>query len=448
MIKNILLVFFSFSAYLSFSQHIEGKVLDAITKKPIEDVSVYIRKANSGTITNDKGYFYLKIPPKSSTNDTIYFSHISYKELKTSYKDKKSDYSVYLQSANNVLKQINLSEKRNLKPTIQFKKLASMKNAIHSFGERLVNDKIYVLGGDASFEYNEFKKLMEFDPENALAKFITKGGNHNWESYKRDLLIYNLKLNSWSTLSEPKFSKRAYHNLINLNNKLYVLGGKRLSKSKKLEYLDDKIEIFNLENNTITIDHTNPHQAVNFASFTYNNNIIVLGGSIKKNKLGVKEYTNKVHLYNTESGYWYLLNNMPVAKETQGVLINNKIYLIGGYNKKALNTIETYDLLTGTWKKEGELFNAISKLAVTSNGSTIYFFDEGNIYTYNIITKELKKYLIDLSLKSAKLCFNNNTLYILGGFKETKYSIFPSSGLFSIDISEFNNTKVNKSKKL
>ena len=137
---------------------------------------------------------------------------------------------------------------------------------------------------------------------------------------------------------------------------------------------------------------------------------------------------------------------MPVAKETQGVLINDKIYLIGGFNKKALNSIETYNLTTGIWKKEGELFEAMSKLAVTSNGDTIYFFDDGNIYTYNVITKELNKYLIDLSLKSAKLCFNNNTLYILGGFKETKYSIFPSNGLFSIDLKEFNTTKVNKTK--
>ena len=446
--KLLFFAFFLFSSFLSFSQYIEGKVLDAVTNQPIEGVNVFIKEINSGTITNNEGYFYLKTSPNSSTNNMLYFSHISYKELKTTYNNKKSDYTVYLQSANNVLKQINISEKRNLKPTIQFKKLASMKNSIHSFGVSLVDDKIYVIGGDASFEHNEFKKLMEYDPENALAKFLTKGGNHNWESYKEDLLIYSIKSNTWSKVETPKFRKRAYHNLINLDNEIYVLGGKRLSTNKKLEYLDDKIEVFNLENNTIIIDDTNPHQAINFASFVYNKNIIVLGGSIKKNKLGVKKYTNKIHLYNTESGYWYLLNNMPVAKETQGVLINDKIYLIGGFNKKALNSIETYNLATGIWKKEGELFNAISKLDVTSNGDTIYFFDDGNIYTYNVITKELNKYLIDLSLKSAKLCFNNNTLYILGGFKETKYSIFPSNGLFSIDLKEFNTTKVNKTKTL
>ena len=139
---------------------------------------------------------------------------------------------------------------------------------------------------------------------------------------------------------------------------------------------------------------------------------------------------------------------MPEAKETQGVLINDKIYLIGGFNKIALNTIETYNLETGIWEKEGELFKGINNPTVTSNGNTIYFFDDGNIYTYNILTKELNKYLIDLSLISAKLFFNNNTLYILGGYKETMYSIFPSDGLFSIDIKEFNTTKVSKTKTL
>ncbi len=444
--KFILLIFFPFSTFLSFSQNIEGNVLDAITKQPIEGVSVLIKGISGGTITNDEGYFYLKTPPKISTNDTIYFSHISYSILKKPY--KKNEFEVFLQPVTNVLKQINLSEKRNLKSTIHFKKLASMKNSIHSFGASLIDDNIYVIGGDASFEHNEFKKLMEYDPENALAKFLTKGGNHKWENYKEDLLIYSIKSNSWNKEETPKFRKRAYHNLVKLHNKIYVLGGKRLSTNKKFEYLDDKIEVFDLDNNTIVVDDTNPHQAVDFASFVYNDHIIVLGGSIKQNKLGIKEYTDKVHLYDTKSGYWYLLDTMPVAKETQGVLIQDKIYLIGGFNKKNLNTIDTYNLITGTWQKEGELLDEINKPAVTNNGHIIYFFDDGNIYTYNAITKKLNKYLIDLSLKSAKLYFSNNTLYLLGGFKETKYSIFPSNGLYSIDVNEFNTTRVNKSKTL
>ncbi len=57
---------------------------------------------------------------------------------------------------------------------------------------------------------------------------------------------------------------------------------------------------------------------------------------------------------------------MPVAKETKGILVNDKFYLIGGYNGKAPFSIESYNLKTGKWKKEGELFYGISKPALTS----------------------------------------------------------------------------------
>ncbi len=62
-------------------------------------------------------------------------------------------------------------------------------------------------------------------------------------------------------------------------------------KVEKREYLDDKIEIVDLKTNSIKVDATNPHQAVDFASLVYKNNLIVMGGSIKQNNLGVKQYS-------------------------------------------------------------------------------------------------------------------------------------------------------------
>lgn len=443
--KSALLLILLFSTFSAFSQYIEGKIFDVKTNEPIEGVHVYLKKTGKGNLTDRNGEYFLKIGPKVKTNDTIFISHVSYKTVALPYVKGKNEYSVYLFPEINKLDEVNIINQRKLQSTIKYHTLASMQNAIHSFGSTLIDDKIYVIGGDASFEHNEFKKLMDYDPENALGVFMRKGGNHNWESYKGDLLLYDIKLNTWETITKPKFRKRAYHNLNTFDNKIYVLGGKRLAKNKKHEYLDDKIEVFDLENNTIKVDDTNPHQAVDFASFVYKDNIIVMGGSVKKNKLDVKKYTDKVHLYDIKSGYWYQLDSMPVAKETQGVLINDKIYLIGGFNKKALSTIESFDLVSRKWKNEGELFEGINKPAVTSNNNIIYFFDDGKISTYNVITKELNVYLIDLYLKSAKLYFKDNTLYILGGYKETSYSVFPSNELFSIGINEFENTKIHKS---
>ena len=78
----------------------------------------------------------------------------------------------------------------------------------------------------------------------------------------------------------------------------------------------------------------------------------------------------------------------------------------------------------------------------------IYFFNDQKIITYNVLTKELNEYLIDLPLVASELFYSDNTLYILGGFRKNSYSFFPSKGLFSVDIAEFNKTKVINSKTL
>jgi hypothetical protein len=200
--------------------------------------------------------------------------------------------------------------------------------------------------------------------------------------------------------------------------------------------------------NTITIDNTNPHQASNFASFTYNGSIITIGGSIKMSENGKKTYTNKVHSYDIKSGYWYELTSMPKAKEVKGVLIKDKIYLIGGSDGNHLSSVESFDLITGTWKTEGELLNSIEHPAMTNNNDTIYFFENEKINTYDINTKVLKEYLVNLPLKASKLYFCDGKLYILGGYLENYYSQYPSASLFSIDISEFENTKPNRVKNL
>ena len=96
-----------------------------------------------------------------------------------------------------------------------------------------------------------------------------------------------------------------------------------------------------------------------------------MGGSTKQKRNGLKEYSNKVHLFNLKSGYWYELDSMPVAKETSGILIKDKIYLIGGFNKKPLTEIETFDLISKKWTVEGHLFYGIENPAIATNKNMI-----------------------------------------------------------------------------
>jgi hypothetical protein len=334
------------------------------------------------------------------------------------------------------LDEVTILSDRTLKLQISYTRLAPLKYGLYSFGSVLIGDEICVIGRDESSEDGRGFKSIDFVGNN-----LKMNTYFLWQNYTDKFQEYDIPSDTWTT-SNLKFSKRAYHNINYYNGKIYVLGGKRLSRNRKLEYLDEKIEVFDIKHNSIFVAKTNPYQAANFASFVYNDNLIVFWGSIQVYMNEEKEYTAKIHLLNLKSVYWYELKDMPVAKETKGVIINNIIYLIGGYKLKSLEEIETYNLTAAEWKTEGQLPYGVEWPDLAYSNNVIYFFEEGRIQTYNTVTKELNMFSIDLPLKYSEIFYANNKLYIVGGFVEYETSVKPSSDVYSIDLSEFNKSVI------
>jgi len=445
-----LILFILLSPLFSFGQNIKGSIVNSKNNLPIQDVNIGLKQPDENTTTDAKGLFNLKLTRKPEESDSLYASHIGYTTKKISFYDlKKSNYLIFIDEKMENLSGLTLSSaKKELKSKLNFSKLAPLQYPISSFGSVLYNNKIYVIGGDDSFKTDALKKLQYEKPDFTMNDYLKElQFQFSGQYYKGNLLIYDIKTNLWET-SEIKFRKRAYHNLNFYNNNIYVIGGKRISTNAKFEYLDDKIEVFDTDKKTVTIDNTNPHQAVDFASFTYNGTIITMGGSVKMSENGSKKYSKKVHFYDLKTGYWYELKDMPTAKEVNGVLIKDKIYLIGGFNGKSSSSIESFDLITETWKTEGGLFDSLGYPAITYKEDMIYFFENEKIYTLNINSKEMKEYLISLPFKSSKLYYFNDKLYLFGGYIENYYSQYPSSNLYSIDLKEFENTKPNRIKTL
>ena len=136
-------------------------------------------------------------------------------------------------------------------------------------------------------------------------------------------------------------------------------------------------------------------------------------------------------------------------KETNYLqLIDNKIYFIGGNNGKPLSQIETFDLTTEKWGFPGELFTPLERPAIAYNNNIIYFFEDRKIYTYELKTKQLKEFEIELESKRAAMYYYDNKLYIIGGRIDNSYSQVPSSKVYSVDINEFETTKPNRIKTL
>ncbi|MCK8524407.1 carboxypeptidase-like regulatory domain-containing protein [Aquimarina sp. D1M17] len=451
-VRLFFLIVFSFS--FSFGQTIKGTVLEKNSNVPLSEVNIYLKKDKTGTITDEKGRFSFKIKAEVKEGDTIVFSHLGHKNRYFSISEiRKIGNIIYLESDIEALHEVSISADKKLQSNIKFKELAPLEKAIHSFGAVLVNDKIYIVGGDISLIEDAHLKIIQDDPsltggpgsnfKDFLQELRSRRGISN-KHYSGNMFVYHISSDAWE-VSENKFRERAYHNLNFYDNKIYVVGGKRFSQNRKYEYLDDKIEIFDIEKDTILVEDVNPHQAVNSFSCIYKDRLIILGGSTKLKNGKTKVYSDKVRFVNLKTGLWYELDNMPEAKELNGVLVNDKLYVVEtGSGRNDNTSLESYDLLTGKWERESDFFVTMDRPAITHNKGVVYFFEEGKIHTYDTITKTLNQYSIDLFLKASSLFCYKDTLYILGGIVDDNRIQLPSSRLISIPLEEFEKTKINR----
>lgn len=453
--NNLLIIFFLLLLITvnSYGQNFFGKVLDRNSKKPLEKVSVYLTENKIiGTATNKVGEFSLHYRFSFKKKDSITFSIIGYKTHKVSIASLKEKINtIFLTRSTKTLEEISIITKKK-QSRLSYKKVGSLKSGNSSFTSKLLDDKLYISGGDKTLIEDSFKKAVDragegvmFLTEEAISKEWSP--SLNYKSYSDALFIFSLDSNTLKKTT-IKLDNRAYHQMNFHKDNLYILGGKKLTNSSSKEYLLNTIEVLNINTKKLQIDKVNPHKAVNFSSFVYKDHIIVMGGSIKIRKNGKKVFTDKIHLFNLKNGIWHEIGKMPNPRETSGVLIEDKVYFIGGFNNKPSSYIESWDLTNTKWKLEGKLFSGIERPALTYHDNNIYIFENGKLLIYNTQKSSLKEYVINLHLKRANIHFYKNSLFIIGGFREKEYSTEPSSGIYKVDISEFSKTKINRFKKL
>lgn len=215
------------STFSSFGQNISGKVLDNKNNLPIKNVNVYLTKTKEGTTTNKKGEFNLKFKPLAKPTDTITFSIIGYASKSFALMELKiNSNTIHLSEKIEELKEVLLNSDKKLNSKIQFNKLSPLKRGIHSFGSSLIENKIYVIGGDASYIEDTAKKaLLEMGSasESTFEDLLKRlRFNPTWINYKGDLHMYDIKIDTWTT-SDLKFRKRAYNTINYYNTRLAVI---------------------------------------------------------------------------------------------------------------------------------------------------------------------------------------------------------------------------------
>jgi hypothetical protein len=437
------LLFLLIFPFIAFSQNVTGIVLDAKTNKPIE--RVHIQVDNDIFLTDKKGHFSFSFLKPTS----ITITHINYKTQIIRI-NNTNDLEVFLNEKREILPQVEITTKR-INDKIKFTFLEDIPGSFHSFGAVLKDHKIFIFGGDATTYEKDYQKtksklfVNEFRLMQDMEILFSTPIYNPFFIFKNDILTYSLKDKIWTTIKE-EIRPRANLNAALVDDKIYVLGGKRKSRDK--QYLDDKIEILDVKKEAIIVDNTNPHQAVNFATSVYKNKIILSGGSKKISKNGFINYSDEIHVFDTKSGFWYLLGKMKKGKETKSIIVNEKLYLVGGLRNKKIKTIESFHLKTGKWASEGDLFSPLERPALAEKKNTIYIFENRKLLTLDITSNVLKLYHIDLPYIASEMFLKDNFLYILGGYKEDRFSVTSSRKLVKISLDEFSKTKVIKNKTL
>ncbi|MGL6125517.1 Kelch repeat-containing protein [Chryseobacterium artocarpi] len=292
--------------------------------------------------------------------------------------------------------------------TLQFKNLANMSGGRGGTTSVIVNDNIYVSNGYLENSGN--------------AKYIEK---------------YNITDNSWSILNSTLLPKR-FANSETYDNKIYIFNG----------WGNSHLEILDLATNQITKGATNRSYTGNAGSAIYNGKIYVFGGS-GLNGAATTVFSDKFQYYDIASNTWNPLPDMPTARETKGKIVNDKLYVIGGFNGTSSRLINVFDLKTNLWTDKYIMPSGISGHSLAVSGNKIFIIGGYNNQTFLAYFDTTTNKVHQLSSnmiprRHAAAEVYDNKLYIIGGSTTSLLkSSIKSTQVADINESVLSSTAIN-----
>jgi len=263
--------------------------------------------------------------------------------------------------------------------TLNFKSLANMSVGRGAITSVIVDDNIYVSNG-----YQE------------------NGGSANY------IEKYNITDNKWSILNATLLPKK-FANSETYDHKIYIFNG----------WGNSHLEIVDLATNTIKKGAVNRSYTGNAGSAIYNGKIYVFGGS-GLNGAATTKFSDRFQYYDIASDTWHPLPDMPTAREAKGKIVNDKLYVIGGFNGTSSRLINVYDLKTDRWTNQYTMPSGISGHALAVSGDKIFIAGGYNNQTFLAYfdTTTHKFHPLSSNMiprRHAAAEIYNNKLYIIGG---------------------------------
>lgn len=272
----------------------------------------------------------------------------------------------------------------------------------YNFGLGVLNNKIYIVGGYASFEEPNITSLEEYDPITdtwtlkanmptgrsrlgvavANGKLYAIGGFANMQGAAKSVLVeeYDPITDTWVKKADMPTGRKDVK-VITVDGKIYAIGGQDLVGNKL-----KTVEVYNPITNTWISKAEMLTARTGFSLSELNGKIYAIGGEYNPNRGVVEEY-------DPVNDTWTKKADMPTERGCSGaVSLNGKIYVIGGYYGGIYyQTAEEYNPVTDTWTTIADMPTGRYGLGVVALNNNIYAIDGlyrkdggNNIYTNTV----------------------------------------------------------------
>ncbi len=184
------------------------------------------------------------------------------------------------------------------------------------------------------------------------------------EQYSSEIYQYDIANGTWTVLTDQSIPKR-FGSMALVEDQLYVFNG-QLSGG----IWNPNLEIIDINTGDIVTVMNNPHPVHSAGVSTWDGKIYSFGGFFSE--FLSDPYSSRIFELNPENNEWNEVGEMPISSNTEGEVVDGKLYIIGGYNGTVSDKIYIYDLDTKRWETPIDMNSGISGHSTGIIGKEIY----------------------------------------------------------------------------